>query len=267
MRLILVLLSIMAVFGQQFARACALEAGEKRTVTDVIDGETLALDDGSQLRLVGALAPEAPYGREAHWPQTRAAQRALELLVLSRTIELRLAGRDRYGRYLAQAFVLDGGEEVWVQGAMISAGHARAYALPGSESCLADLLVRERVARDARLGLWSTPAYTVRDALRPQDISRLAGSFAVVEGKVIRAAAVGPTIYLNFGADWRRDFTVAIPKRLLKGSTPEIYEGRDIRVRGWVQRRNGPLIAVSTLEEIEFVGESSLHGAIRQAPG
>jgi endonuclease YncB( thermonuclease family) len=40
--------------------ACAgLEAGPKRTVTRIIDGETVTLDDGSELRLIGALAPRA----------------------------------------------------------------------------------------------------------------------------------------------------------------------------------------------------------------
>src|SRR5688500_18451436 len=39
--------------------ACELEAGPRRTVARVVDGETLALDDGSEVRLVGALAPRA----------------------------------------------------------------------------------------------------------------------------------------------------------------------------------------------------------------
>src|SRR5581483_9604137 len=40
--------------------ACAgLEEGPTRSVARIIDGETVALDDGSELRLIGALAPRA----------------------------------------------------------------------------------------------------------------------------------------------------------------------------------------------------------------
>jgi micrococcal nuclease len=253
-QLLTLLLIVLAVVYPEIARSCALDAHQTRTVTAVLDGETLALDDGSEVRLTGSLAPKQPTGRDGFWPDAQKAQGALELLVLGRTIDLKVAGRtrDRYGRLLAHAFVLDGGQQVWVQGAMVSAGHAQAYALPENAACIAELLALERIAREAKLGLWASAAYAVRDALRPGDIAKLAGSFAIVEGKVIRAAQVGATLYLNFGSDWRRDFTVAVPKRLFKKAAPVAYEGLEVRVRGWVQRRNGPLIEVSTLEDIEL---------------
>src|SRR5690606_11788343 len=41
------------------AEPCALEPGETHTVTSIIDAETLLLDDGSQVRLIGALMPRS----------------------------------------------------------------------------------------------------------------------------------------------------------------------------------------------------------------
>ena len=38
---------------------CTLEPGPVRTVARVLDGETLILDDGKAVRLIGALAPRA----------------------------------------------------------------------------------------------------------------------------------------------------------------------------------------------------------------
>ncbi len=38
---------------------CTLEPGPVRTVTRIVDGETLVLDDGKVVRLIGALAPRA----------------------------------------------------------------------------------------------------------------------------------------------------------------------------------------------------------------
>ena len=66
--------------------------------------------------------------------------------------------------------------------------------------------------------------------------------------------------YLNFGPDWKRDFTAVIrPEALrvftMEGIDPAAYEGRRIRVRGWVESWNGPMIEVTHPEQIEEVSE------------
>lgn len=42
------------------AADCDLLAGESVTVTKALDGETLLLDDGGQVRLAGIVTPRAP---------------------------------------------------------------------------------------------------------------------------------------------------------------------------------------------------------------
>src|SRR5262245_17214436 len=60
--------------------ACAgLEPGPARTVTRVLDGETVALDDGTELRLIGALAPRAVDADAEAWPAEAAATEALRV--------------------------------------------------------------------------------------------------------------------------------------------------------------------------------------------
>jgi endonuclease YncB( thermonuclease family) len=249
------------------AQTCALEPQASRAVVRVIDGETLALDDGTEVRLVGALAPRAPAGNAQEWPFERAAVSALELLVKGRTVQLKTVGRqhDRYGRLLAHVFVADGGETVWVQRALVTAGHVRAYALPGNEGCLADLLIAEETARESRRGLWASVAYQVHEASDTRELLRIAGSFAVVEGRVERVAKAGRRLYLNFGTDWRRDFSISVPPTLLRGGSlgeAKIVErlkalaARRVRVRGWIQRRNGPLVEISSIDEIEVIGDA-----------
>ncbi len=68
----------------------------------------------------------------------RAAIAALDDLVRGQSVELAFSGRrsDRYGRLLAHVFLRRGGERVWVQGELLSSGHARAYGLPGSLACM-----------------------------------------------------------------------------------------------------------------------------------
>jgi hypothetical protein len=77
---------------------------------------------------------------------------------------------------------------------------------------------------------------------------------------VVDRARVRDRIYLNFGPDWRTDFTVSIETRLLKtfekaALDPMDLKGRKIRVRGWIESRNGPSIDVTHPEQIEVLPE------------
>ncbi len=88
----------------------------------------------------------------------------------------------------------------------------------------------------------------------------LIGSFQLIEGPVVSADVVRGRAYLNFGKDWRTDFTVSVePKRVRlfrsEGLHPESYQGRRIRVRGWLRRRNGPMIEATYPEQIEILAE------------
>ena len=244
---------------------CAgLEPGPTHSVTRVLDGETVMLEDGRELRLVGALAPRALEvdAEPGAWPAEAAATEALRALVLGRSIELRLAHErtDRYGRVQAQAFVIEGdGERRWVQGAMLEQGHGRAYAPTGDLVCSADLLAAERPAREARRGLWASAAYQVRSADNPAELMRYRATFQVVAGTVVRVAQVRETIYLNFDRNWRRGFSVSLRRDesgLLgaHAGNPKGLEGRSVRVRGWIEQRGGsPVIEASAGGPIEVL--------------
>jgi len=54
-------------------------------------------------------------------------------------------------------------------------------------------------------------------------------------------------IYVNFAEDWRHDFTIAIARKDLAafetaGFDLERLAGARVRVRGWVEWWNGPMI-------------------------
>ena len=92
----------------------------------------------------------------------------------------------------------------------------------------------------------------------PEETEGLIGSFQVVEGRVVDAAAVRGRRFLNFGADWRTDFTVTVApadwKRFAAaGLSVQDYEGRRVRVRGWLDRINGPSIDATHPEQIEVL--------------
>jgi micrococcal nuclease len=243
---------------------CSLKDGEKHSVVRVLDGETLVIDGGLEVRLIGALAPRSSdaSGEDGPWTPAVAAAAGLEEQVKGRTIELGFAGRrsDRYGRLLAQVFAMSPGgtDAVWVQGEMLKQGLARAYILEGSTGCLAELLSHERTARDASRGLWAQPAYAVRASDGIDDLLLRRGTFQLVEGRVRAVSDLKTATYINFGEDVRQDFTVSIrgsaAKRSLMaiGLDPQTLVGRVIRVRGWVERRGGPLIEIHHGGEIEL---------------
>lgn len=241
---------------------CVLEGGEDRTVTRVIDGETLQLEGGGEVKLIGALAPRGFDSTAAlhNWPLAEQARAALNELVASRSVRLAFAGRrtDRYGRLLAHVFSAADGKHVWVQGEILKRGLARAYALDGSLDCLTELIAHETVARESAQGLWTDTTYALRSADDVSALLRLTGTFQIVEGKVAGVSEVRGSTYINFGEDWRQDFTVmrrAPLKRnqALAGVAPQELNGRRVRVRGWIERRGGPMIEIRSWAEIEVL--------------
>ena len=212
-------------------------------MVEVIDGGTVLLDDGETVRLAGIEALVAN------------ARQTLTRLVQGRRVGLARGGvpRDRYGRLRAHLVRSDDG--TWIQGALLAAGLARVHSLVDDRAGVAEMLVIERRARAARLGIWSQPRYRVRAASEADAGLR---SFQLVEGRVKAAAVVRGRGYLNFGDDWREDFTVSIGPRDRRrfetaGIAIEDYEGRLVRVRGWVDSFNGPMIEATHPEQIEVL--------------
>jgi len=235
--------------------ALALD-GAARAV-DAIDGGTVRLEDGETVRLAGIQAPKLGSGgsRDSSWPLAEEAQQALAALVEGRRVGLAFAGprRDRHGRLRAHLVRLDDG--AWVQGALLAAGLARVMSLVDERAAVAEMLAHERRARAGRLGIWREPHYRVRAAAEAGEGLR---SFQLVEGRVRAAAVVRGRGYLNFGEDWREDFTVSIAPRDRKrfeaaGIAVEDYEGRLVRVRGWIGSFNGPMIEATHPEQIEVL--------------
>jgi endonuclease YncB( thermonuclease family) len=223
-------------------------------VVVVTDGDTLTLAGGREIRLVGIQAPKLPLGRAGFtpWPLAEEARARLAELTLGRTVSLGFGGRrgDRHGRLLAHLFDAEGR---WIQGEMLKAGLARVYSFADNRALIPEMLALERDARAARRGIWADPFYAVRPAAAA---GRWLGGFELVEGRVVDVGRAGPNTFLNFTADWRSDFTVMIDRRARRlfeeaGLDPERYEGRRIRVRGWVKSWNGPMIEATHPEQIE----------------
>ncbi len=198
------------------------------------------------------------------WPPEVEARADLERRVSGRGVRLADEGafRDRYGRRVSQAFDGEGG---WLQSALVDAGHARVAPLPGETTCITQLFAREAVARAKRVGLWANPAYEIRPARATRALERLAGTFQIVEGWIADVGVSRSEVFLNFGRNWRWDFTAAIdlrrsPDREAIVARLKGLKGRLVRVRGYIEKRNGPLVSLASVDVIEELPEGSASG-------
>jgi micrococcal nuclease len=244
------------------SEACTLSEPETATVAEIVDGETLKLNDGRTVRLIGAKAPAAPFGWRGDdpWPLVEESKQALDRLALGRQVELKFGGRhtDRYDHLLAQVFVDSEGKMIWLQEELVSEGLARVYSFPDNRACVAELLARESEARAKHLGVWDSSAYRIQDARDVERIGRLTHSYQLVEGAVVRVGEGSGRIYLNFADDWRSDFTISIERKDIPAFTeagidPKQLAGKQVRVRGWIEWRNGPMIAATHPEQLELL--------------
>ncbi len=226
-------------------------------VVEVIDGSTVLLDDGETVRLAGIDVPRPARGETASEAGILAteARQALAALVHDRRVGLAVGDtpRDRHGRLRGHLARSDDG--TWIQGALLAAGLVRVHSVVDDRAAIPEMLAIEHRARAARLGIWSQPRYRVRTA---DEADGGLHSFQLVEGRVRAAAVVRGRGYLNFGDDWREDFTVSIGPRDRRrfeaaGIVIEDYEGRMVRVRGWVDSFNGPMIEATHPEQIEVL--------------
>jgi len=136
------LVTLLAAVAAQAADKPACKPAPLGTaqVRSVIDGRTVQLTDGREVRLAGIEVPQN-------------AKAALETLVSGRDIALLRLGADsdRYGRVVALVSVEPGAAEIGqsVQRALLAQGQARVTANLGDSACAASLLEAERVARAA----------------------------------------------------------------------------------------------------------------------
>lgn len=118
-------------------------------VSRVLDGDTLELVSGEQVRHLLVDAPELARG-DCYAAQALARHRAL---VVGRVVELVYEEEcgDRYGRHLA--FVFAHGMDV--SRTLIAEGAARVlWVPPNGAARVAELRALEALARAGRLGLW-----------------------------------------------------------------------------------------------------------------
>ena len=227
-------------------------------VERVLDGDTVMLRGGDEVRLAGVLAPK-PWQLPAKASPAAVelparATAALDAMVRGRSVTLAFDARprDRNDRLLAQVERDDG---LWLEGELLRRGLARVSTSLDNRARAGEMLALEAASRARRQGLWAMPEFRVLDAAAA---ARFVGSFQIVEGTVHDLRRGREQTYLHFGASRRSALTLSIAlaerRRFLAGNRdPATLVGRRLRVRGWIKSFGGPVIEASHPEQIEVL--------------
>ncbi len=223
-------------------------------VAQVPNGKTLVLEDGRTIRLAALQTPNlAQDDAEEHEPLALIARDNLQRWVDATDgvrLELLSKERDRHGRVVAVVYNRNGET---AQTAQLADGYGWTYTFPDTRKLASDFLKAEREAEIARRGVWSHSAYST---LPHTQTEAHLGSFRLVEGTILTVADMQRNRFLNFGEDWKNDFTLMIEPEHDDNFDPawvKSLEGKRVRVRGWLFNRNGAMMALTHPEQIEVM--------------
>ena len=147
------------------------------------------------------------------------------------------------------------GDAQTLQELLVADGAARVAPQSVKNDYIGKLLALEENARDHKSGLWRLDAYNIVPA---NNATGAIGAYHLIEGHVRKTAKVGSRFYLNFGDDYRFDFTAGARSALQRRWASDGLDlaglaGAHIRVRGFVDNINGPSIDLEHIKQIEIL--------------
>ena len=235
----------------------SMHRAQPSEVVDVVSPLTVLLRNGTIVQLSGIDIPNS-YGEEIS-PLAVSARDILKDMLSSQKVSIyqsqdkELGRINRMGHVLAHLARKDDG--AWAQGTLLALGLARVKTTHATSGMLNDMLELEKIARNANRGIWADQSYRVFSPDMAEDVI---GEFAIIEGRIHSVALKKNRIYINFGKNWRDDFTVSIApedKRAFSKAKldPLGWGGKIIRVRGSIRSYNGPYMEINHPAAIEFI--------------
>ncbi|MBN2120557.1 MAG: thermonuclease family protein [Candidatus Omnitrophica bacterium] len=232
-------------------------------IIEVIDGDTLVLEGGRHLRLIGIDTPEIRRKTDSGFvyepaPFSLEAKDFVEKEVQARfcRIEFDLEEKDKYGRLLGYCFITQDAKEEFLNKKLLEEGLAVLYTYPPNVKYLEEFVWAQKKARREKKGFWG-----LYEVINHAEAARFIGQIRRVRGRVLSTYNSGKTIFLNFGQDYKTDFTVAIFKNCFdyfykENIKPEVfYKNKTIEVSGRIREYNGPEIIANSPLEIEVLEE------------
>jgi micrococcal nuclease len=199
---------------------------EEAQVAYVYDGDTVRLEDGRNVRVIGFDAPEVAHGDHPSQPFGDQARSVLDASLKGKRIGLRYDAerQDRYSRTLAHVYLADGNALAAV---MLAKGLGSVLSVPPNVWNQECYRAQEAGAEHGNKGVWGLPAYRGVDA----DFLTLADEgFHRVFGKVIRVGDGPKSVRIQLDGL----LTVRIPRDALSNFPYDLHTllGRRVLARG-----------------------------------
>jgi endonuclease YncB( thermonuclease family) len=211
---------------------CGIPAGETFAVARVSDGDTLKLQDGRSVRVLGINAPEITHGSKVGQPLGRESRAAAQAFINAANGKVRLGFEqetsDRYGRLLAHVYDPRGRSLAVAQ---LRVGMALQIAVPPNTSQAQCLLDVEWDVRKKALGMW-------RDSYwQPLPTKSMRGDetgFRQVRGRITKVS-INSAVWLEFEGKLvarvaRKDW----PAFAQQKSDWLALKGSEMELRGWI---------------------------------
>lgn len=226
----------------------------------MLDGDTVVLDDGRHLRLIGVDTPELGTRDRPAQPGAETARNFLGDLLPAGTpvgLDFDTERTDRHGRVLAHLF-LDGSN---VQQRILALGLGTPLTVPPNIAFLDCYRDASGAALHAGLGLWGMPQYRPTAALTLPDSAR---GYRIVRGSVSRRAESTASIWLEL--DGRIALRIEHPDLpYFRGLDLVDVTGATLEARGMIYRRNGQL-RMRIRHPADLLGLSPDTGTAASAP-
>lgn len=211
---------------------------ESAVVKTVYDGDTLQLDDGRKVRLLGIDTPEIFSKKRAIASDIKSSgERArvslLQQLATSKNrVSLSYGAErfDRYGRTLAHVFLPDGKN---LQAWLILEGYAIAFTTPPNDQMTHCYRRLELVAQQAKRGIWQMSQYQLK---KSHKLSKKSQGFHRLQGRISRVSVNRNKVTLVL--DDRLDLNIykSDMKNFNAYQLNEL-QGKNVRVRGWIKHK------------------------------
>lgn len=161
-------------------------------VESVLDGDTVVLEDGRRVRLVGINTPEIAHPPKAEEPLARWATELLQAKLDSKPLWLQTGRQatDHYGRTLGHLFT-SGGQNIIAE--LLYSGAGFQVAIPPNLDYADCYAAAQRKARSEGKGVWGHEYYRPIAADSPQ----LKGGYARVVGRVEKVTLAKNVIWVD----------------------------------------------------------------------
>ena len=198
-------------------------------VARVYDGDTIVLENGKHVRLLGLNTPEIGGYQNDEEPGGMAAKKWLQALLQKNKVLLEFdhVRQDKYKRLLAHVFLPNGKH---INLAILENGLAAVSIIPPNGRYTDQLVQAQQNAERQKLGIWSMPEYQVKPIAQISDQNKGWQRFT------------GSPVSIKKGKKYTRlIFTDKIDIRIANANLnlfPALttYLGKTLEIRGWVAR-------------------------------